>query len=103
MAQFAWADGDDSVKVTTCAAGVDPQDEYEKLIRIGIIPRGARMLLEPRLPDDRALRHKWRIVGQAIVVDPTVPDPPNPRQPLFDAIDSATTLADLKAVLKANL
>lgn len=49
---------------------------------------------------DRSLRHKWRTVGQAVVVDPTVPNLPHPKQALLDEIDAATTMDALKAAVK---
>lgn len=52
------------------------------------------------LPTDRALRHKWRLVAGAVMVDPAVPDPSHPKQALLDAIDEAATLVDLKLLMK---
>lgn len=49
----------------------------------------------------RAQRHKWRIQGQTAAIDPTVPDPPHPKQALLDQVDAATTIAGLKVVIKA--
>lgn len=53
------------------------------------------------LPPDRTQRHKWRRnpAGRGVIVDPTVPDPPHPRQALLDRTNSANTVAELKAVI----
>ena len=48
---------------------------------------------------DRSQRHKWRIVGNQVRVDPTVPDRPHPQQARLDAINAATTVDQLKAEL----
>jgi len=48
---------------------------------------------------DRANRHKWRIRGNAVIPDNTIPDLPDPSKSLLDEVDSATNIADLKAVL----
>ena len=103
MAQFAWTDDDGSVRITTCAGDVDPQEEFTKLIRIGVIPAGTIPLHDPILPQKRSQRDKWRITNGQIVVDATIPDPPNPRQALLDAIDQATTIAQLKVLLKQTV
>lgn len=53
------------------------------------------------IPTDRSQRHKWRKspVGQGIIVDLSVPDPPHPKRLLLDEIASATTVVDLKVAL----
>ncbi len=101
MATFAWVNDEGSVCVTTCAEGVDAQEEFNKLVRIGVIPAGAQPLYEPVLPRKRSQRDKWRIKQGVIVEDLTIPDPPHPKQALLDAIDAATTLAQLRAAVKA--
>ena len=58
------------------------------------------LVLEAGLPANRTQRHKWRLQGQQCVIDLTVPDLPHPQQGLLDAIDSATTITALKAVLR---
>lgn len=60
--------------------------------------------LEQMLPKlagrvDRSKRHAWRWQGNRVIVDPTVPDPPKPRQPLIDEVNAATTIAALKAAI----
>ena len=52
------------------------------------------------LPDEKTPRHQWRLVAGQVVVDPAVPDPPHPKQALLDAIDAASSLAEMKAILK---
>jgi len=99
MAQFAWAAEDGTVCITTCADGVSAEQEFDKLVRLGVIPKGTVPLHEPELPRKRSQREKWRIRGGAIVVDPTVPDPPHPKQALLDAIQRAQSLDDLKALM----
>lgn len=47
----------------------------------------------------RAQRHKWRLQGGQVRVDPTVPDPPHPQQGLLDRIALATTVEQLKPIL----
>lgn len=100
MAQFAWEAEDGSVCITTCADGVDSQGEFEKLVGLGIIPKGAVPLHDPVLPRKRSQREKWRIQNGKIVIDPTVPDPPHPRKALLDAIDGASSLDEIKSLLK---
>jgi len=51
-------------------------------------------------PAERANRHKWRLRNGRVEVDAAVPDPPNPKQALLDAIEGATNLAQLKAAVK---
>ena len=60
----------------------------------------ATVVTTANIPVDRSQRHKWRLQGQRCVVDPTVPNPPHPKQGLLDAIDNATTLAGLKAAVR---
>lgn len=55
------------------------------------------------VPSDRSQRHAWRLRDGRIVVDPTVPPPPHPKQDLLDAIDRAHTVDDLKAALRKVL
>ena len=54
------------------------------------------------LPPDRSQRHKWRKhpSGRGVWIDPSVPDPPHPRQALLDEIDGANSLAELKRLMK---
>ena len=44
-------------------------------------------------------RHKWRHQNGQVIVDQTIPDPPDPRQALKQEIAAATTVADLKTTL----
>ncbi len=56
------------------------------------------------LPPDRSKRHKRRLnPANKVVVDPSVPDPPHPRQKLLDGIESATTVAQLKTFLLESI
>jgi len=100
MAQFAWQAEDGSVCVTSCADGVDGQAEFDKLVSLGVIPRGTVPIFDPVLPRKRSQREKWRIRGGQVVIDPTVPDPPHPKQALLDEIDGAQSLEEVKALLK---
>ena len=60
----------------------------------------ATVVTTANIPVDRSQRHKWRLQDQRCVVDLTVPDLPHPKQGLLDAIDSATTVAALKAIIR---
>ena len=74
MAFFAWSDAQGGVHVTVL---VDPAREGEvisKLIRDGHMPPGVEIVHSPTLPSDKRERHKWRIQGGQVRVDPTVPD-----------------------------
>lgn len=51
------------------------------------------------LPADRTQRHAWRRRAGRVVVDPTVTAPPTRAERRRQAIEQATTLADLKAAL----
>ena len=57
---------------------------------------------EAQLPSSRMKRHAWRVnpARTALIVDPGVPDPPHPRQALLDALDQATTIDQLKGLMK---
>lgn len=61
------------------------------------------LLKEADLPADRTKRHKWRLQGSQCIVDDTVPDLPHPKQSLLDEIDGASTMAQLRNVLKKLL
>ena len=52
---------------------------------------------------DRSKRHKWRVSGGALNVDNTVPDPPNPKQGLINAINAAGDINAIKAILRQML
>ena len=52
------------------------------------------------VPTNRTQRDKWRLQGNQVRVDPTVPDRPHPRQALLDEIEAATTVAALKVAVK---
>jgi hypothetical protein len=56
------------------------------------------------IPTDRSRRHKFRWADNAGVhVDETVPDPPDPRMDRLDRIEKATSIDELKAILKEIL
>jgi len=55
------------------------------------------------LPIDRTKRDKWRLLGQKVIIDPTVPDKLHPKQALIDRANSATTVDQLKAVLADSI
>lgn len=59
-----------------------------------------RLVTEANMPTDRAKRHAWRLQGNRVLVDATVPDPPHPKQALLDAIDGAATVSELKPLMK---
>jgi len=100
MATFAWADATGQVHVTTVADGADSSAVISILIQDGHMPPGAEIVSTPTLPSDKRDRHKWRIQGGQVRVDLTVPDLPHPRQALLDQVDAATTVAQLKAILR---
>jgi len=53
------------------------------------------------LPKERSKRHAWRWADNpGVYVDETVPDPPDPRKERLDRIEKATSVDELKAVLK---
>jgi hypothetical protein len=58
---------------------------------------------EATLPTDRSKRHAWRVRNGKVEVNPAVPAPPDPNADLRAAIASATSLADLKAALLADV
>lgn len=58
------------------------------------------LVTEVNMPPTRIQRDKWRLQGNQVRVDPTVPDRPHPRQALLDEIEAATTVAALKVAVK---
>lgn len=64
---------------------------------VGLTPQ---LVTEADIPADRSQRHKWRLQNGKVKVDPTVPDPPDPKKAGKDAIDAALDLNALKQVLK---
>ena len=100
MAHFAWADATGQVHVTVLVDPAGRDTVISKLIRDGHMPLGTPIVQDPDLPPDKRERHKWRIQGGKVRVDLTVPDPPHPRQALLDQVDAATTVAQLKAILR---
>ena len=55
--------------------------------------------LDPTQLPSRTQRHKWRLQGGQVRIDPSVPDPPYPQQGLLNRIASATTVEQLKPIL----
>lgn len=110
-----WYEPDGHVRITSFAHGIPEVDALaacKHLIVDGHISPDATFddveteeELKALLPPDRSARHKWRKAPgcRGCIVDNTVPDKPNPKQAMLDAIDSAKSLDDLKAVLKASL
>lgn len=48
----------------------------------------------------RSQRHKWRVnPGGHLRVDPTIPDPPHPKQAKLNKIAAATSIDELKVLL----
>ena len=79
----------------------------DKLFLSGQIPPNSTFVdyatesdLNSVLPLDRSNRDQWRMVNGKIVADLLAPKAPNPKQPILDEVDSATTIASLKAVLR---
>ncbi len=110
-----WYEPDGSVKVTTFAPN---SSEPEQIAACAVLIADGRVgvsatfddiesagVLKTLLPADRSERHKWRKnpVGRGCVVNRTVPDLPHPRQALLDAIDRATTVAQLRDLLKQTV
>lgn len=59
----------------------------------------AALVTTASMPSVRTARHKWRLLNGVCVVDPTIPDRPDRRTGLADALDRATTLDDIKTIL----
>ena len=55
---------------------------------------------EAEIPTDRAERYKWRIQAGKCVVDKTIPDKFDPREDLKQLINAATTIAQLKVLMR---
>lgn len=100
------------VKITVFTDGADPEQVTRVLRADGHVDPAATFedvdtpaALDAALPADRGARHKWRKnpSGPGVVVDATVPDPPDPDQDLLDAVDGAKTLAELKAAVTTML
>ena len=85
------------IQVTLVNAGFKQSVLAEYLTSGRILP-GAPVVDYPDLPTTPS--HRWRIRNGKVVDDPTVPDPPHPRQDVLDQIDAATTIAQLKAVVR---
>ena len=62
----------------------------------------AHLVTTAEMPADRSQRFRWRAhpSGRGVLVDLSVPVPPHPRQQLLDEIAAATTVADLKVVMR---
>ena len=54
---------------------------------------------ESTIPANRSQRHKWRVKNGEVKIDPSVPDPPHPRQALLARAATANTVGELKQVL----
>jgi hypothetical protein len=111
-----WTMPDGSIQVTRIIQEVLDREKHpnetvtEAVIRLGLRDQartpslaGGSLSVLPSaaLPANRADRHKWRLMGNQVRVDPAVPDPPIPAS--IQAIQSATTLEDLKAALLAQI
>ena len=100
------------VKVTVFAPGSSNEEQAracQALLADGRIEEGATFddvssadMLKSLLPSDRTNRMKWRKnpLGPGVAPDVTIPDPPHPRKALLDAVNQATTINDLKAVIR---
>lgn len=101
----------DGVKVTTFAPGSADGDKVaacKTLLADGRVHKDATFEdvesaeeLKTLLPGDRAARHKWRKnpLGRGCVVDQRVADPLHPKQKLLDAIQTAGTMEEMRALL----
>ena len=99
MAQVIVIASAESVRLCHPAPGISLAQAVVDLHRDGTLVGPPLILEEADLPASRARRHAWRLRNGRIVEDPTVPDPPDPKQALREEIASATTIAALKAVL----
>ena len=88
-----------SVRVFRPAPDVPLDRAIADLHRERLLTTPPLIMEETDLPVSRARRHAWRLQGNRIVDDPTVPDVPDLRQALRDEVASATTIAALKAAL----
>lgn len=56
------------------------------------------------IPVDRVSRHKWRKgPNNSIIVDSSIPDLPHPKRELIEELNAATTIAQVKAILRKIL
>ena len=94
---LAWENRDGGVSVTRVVDDTRHAEVLAALIADGHLANPASVLVEPALPD--APRHQWRIQNGRIVVDVMAPAPVDPRAALRAEIQSATTVAALKAAL----
>ena len=109
---IVWQMPDGSIQITRLVQAPDPtsgesvSDAVLRLARIvqaktpalvGGIPT---LVPTAQIPPDRLNRTKWRLQGTSVVPDLSIPDPPHPRQALINEIAAATTIADLKLLLR---
>lgn len=102
-----WVEPNGTVKITTCLLD-NAEDVYARLQADGTIHPAATFHDFPdvesarqALPPTKAQRHKWRwnVVAQQVEVDPTVPDPPHPRQAILDQIDAEASFTPAQRAL----
>lgn len=90
---FVWAEDESSpVRVVMLV------DWGKKARAIRDLPTTAIILDRPDLPD--APQEQWRIRGDQIIVDASIVIPPDPRTSLLAEVDAATTIAQLKTILR---
>lgn len=99
-----WTEPDGSVKITYFNAGqtaAQRQRALAVLLRDGQISSAATFQdvpeFDPATLPARADRHKWRMQGGKVVVDPTVPD--HPRKVKLAALGRATSVPDLRQAI----
>ena len=104
-----WILPDGSIKVTRfyISNPANRAKSIDKLLLSGQIPSSSTFVdyateddLNLVLPSDRSNRDQWRMINGKIAVDPLVAKLPNPKQLILDEIDSAATIASLKAILR---
>ena len=107
-----WYEPDGQVKITSFPDVGMVESAAAILIADGRVDTAATFddvdsqdALDAKLPADRVNRAKWRYKGPVlgIIVDATVPDPPDPDQDLVDTITAVSSMAEAKQALKAVL
>jgi len=110
MRRCVWQQPDGSLAITTFVSD-DPASQAKAIrdLQGGHLPPGTTIVLDgdraevdAKLPADLSQRNKWRFRNGVVVVDATIPDPPDPVAARRAAIESATTIAALKAALLAE-
>ena len=98
---FAWTNHDGTIAVTTCADGVDPEQEVLELARRGQIPKGSEIVFDPVLPS--APGYQWEIRNGHVVANPGKPEPFEKRKDLQARIQNANSVAVLRQIVQEML